>query len=156
MREDVPAARMTALTRALIKVMTTLSLTRPDVLLRLEGLAALVAGCIVYQRLYPGHWGLFALLFLAPDVALIVYLTGYLGGKASAAFYNLLHCYVLPLGLGLLAWKSGSALAGELALIWMAHISFDRCLGYGLKFPGVFRYTHIQRSASLEQTSILN
>jgi hypothetical protein len=147
---------MTALTRALIKVMTTLSLTRPDVLLRLEGLAALVAGCIAYQRIYPGHWGLFALLFLAPDVALIVYLTGYLGSKGSAAFYNLLHSYVLPLGLGLLAWKWGSALAGEVALIWMAHISFDRCLGYGLKFPGVFRYTHIQRSASLEQTSILN
>jgi hypothetical protein len=94
---------MTALTRALIKVMTALSLTRPDVLLRLEGLAALVAGCIAYQWLYPGfypgRWGLFALLFLAPDVALI----GYLVGKGSAAFYNLLHSYVLPLGLGLLA-----------------------------------------------------
>jgi Domain of unknown function (DUF4260) len=151
MREEVPAARMTALTRALIKVMTPFYLTRPDVLLRLEGLIALVVGCIAYQRVYPGHWGLFALLFLAPDVALL----GYLGGKGSAAFYNLLHSYVLPLGLGWLAWKLGSALAGELALIWMAHISFDRCIGYGLKFPGVFRYTHIQRSASLEQTPVL-
>jgi hypothetical protein len=131
--------------------MTPLSFTRPDVLLRLEGLIGLVVGCIAYQRIYPGHWGLFALLFLAPDVALI----GYLSGKGSAAFYNLLHTYVLPLGLGLLAWRRGGALGGELALIWMAHISFDRCLGYGLKFPGAFRYTHIQRSASLEQTPVL-
>ena len=67
--------------------MTPLSFTRPDVLLRLEGLIALVVGCIAYQKIYPSHWELFALLFLAPDVALI----GYLSGKGSAAFYNLLH-----------------------------------------------------------------
>ena len=66
--------------------MTPLSFTRPDVLLRLEGLIALVVGCIAYQKIYPSHWELFALLFLAPDVALI----GYLSGKGSAAFYNLL------------------------------------------------------------------
>ena len=61
-------------------------LTRPDVLLRLEGLLAMVA-CIAYQRLYPHHWGMFALLFLVPDISLL----GYLGSanKASAAFTTL-------------------------------------------------------------------
>jgi hypothetical protein len=151
MREEVPAARMTALTGALIEIMTALFLNRPDVLLRWEGLFALVVGCLAYQRIYTGHGGLFAVLFLAPDIALLAYMVG----KGSAAFYNLLHTYVLPLCLGVWAWKSGSAPAGEVALIWMAHISFDRWLGYGLKYPGVFRYTHIQRSASLEQTAVL-
>jgi hypothetical protein len=33
-------------------------------------------------------------------------------------------------------------LEGLLALI--SHIRFDRLLGFGLKFPGVFRDTHIQ------------
>jgi hypothetical protein len=124
--------------------------TRPDVLLRLEGLLALIVGCIAYQRLYPHHWGFFALLFLAPDVSLVGYLRS--TNQASAVFYNLVHCYVLPLMLGLVAWERGSVLEGQLALIWMAHISFDRCLGYGLKFPGSFRDTHIQRAAAIDQT----
>jgi hypothetical protein len=125
-------------------------LTRPDVLLRLEGLLALVVGCIAYQRLYPHHWGLFALLFLVPDVSLLGYLRS--ANKTSATFYNLVHCYALPLMLGLLAWERGSVLGGQLALIWMSHISFDRCLGYGLKFPESFPYTHIQRSAAIGET----
>jgi len=128
----------------------SLYLTRPDVLLRLEALSTLVVGCIAYQRLYPHHWGIFALLFFAPDISLLGYLRS--ASKASAAFYNLVHSYVLPLALGLLAWERGSVLGGQLALIWMSHISFDRCLGYGFKFPGSFRYTHIQSSAAIGKT----
>ena len=81
-----------------------------------------------------------------PDVSLLGYLRP--ANKASAAFYNLVHCYVLPLALGLLAWKRGGVLGGQVALSWMAHISFDRCLGYGLKFPESFRYTHMQAAAA--------
>ncbi len=128
----------------------SLYLTRPDVLLRLEGLLALVVGCIAYQHLYPHHRGLFAVLFFAPDMSLLGYLRT--ASRASAAFYNLVHCYVLPLALGLLGWERGGLLCGQLALIWIAHISFDRCLGYGLKFPQSFRYTHIQSSAAIEGT----
>ncbi len=85
---------------------------------------------------------MFALLFLVPDVSLLGYLSP--AGKGAAAFYNLAHSYVLPLTLGLAAWKQGSPMADQFALIWLAHISFDRLLGFGLKFPGVFRHTHIQ------------
>jgi predicted ferric reductase len=130
----------------------SLYLTRPDVLLRLEGLLELVVGCIAYQRLYPHHWGIFAVLFLAPDISLLGYLRS--ASKASAVFYNLVHSYVLPLALGLLAWELGSALTGQLALIWLAHISFDRCLGFGLKFPESFRVTHIQRSEAIDLTAL--
>jgi hypothetical protein len=92
-------------------------------------------------------------LFFVPDLSLLGYLRS--ASKSSATVYNLVHNYVLPLALGLLAWKQRSPLGGELALIWLAHISFDRCLGYGLKFPGVFRYTHIQSSATLEHPTVL-
>jgi Domain of unknown function (DUF4260) len=122
--------------------------TRPDVLLRLEGLLALVVGCIAYQRLYPHHWGVFALLFLVPDISLLGYLRS--ANKRSAAFYNAVHSYVLPVALGMLAWDRSSVLGGQVALIWLSHISFDRCIGYGLKFPESFRYTHIQSSATIE------
>jgi hypothetical protein len=130
----------------------SLYLTRPDVLLRLEGLLELVVGCIAYQRLYPHHWGIFALLFLAPDISLPGYLRS--ASKASAAFYNLVHSYVLPLALGLISWELDSGLGGQLALIWLAHISFDRCLGFGLKFPESFRVTHIQRSEAIDLTAL--
>ena len=33
----------------------------------------------------------------------------------------------------------------ELALIWLVHIGVDRAVGYGLKYPGGFRETHLQR-----------
>lgn len=101
----------------------------------------------------PGALGVFALLFLVPDLSLLGFLRG--AGKGSAAFYNLVHSYVLPLALGLLAWKQGLPLPGQLALIWLSHISFDRCLGFGLKFPGEFRYTHIQSSAGLQHPHLL-
>jgi len=119
---------------------------RPDVLLRLEGLLWLAASCIAYQHIYQGRWEFFALLFLAPDLSLLAYLRSQ--GRFTAALYNSPHKYVLPLALGLGAWRWGSLLAGQLALIWVAHIGFDRALGYGLKFPGQFKLTHIQACAS--------
>jgi hypothetical protein len=32
-----------------------------------------------------------------------------------------------------------------LALIWAAHVGFDRMLGYGLKYPTAFGDTHMGR-----------
>jgi hypothetical protein len=31
------------------------------------------------------------------------------------------------------------------ALIWLAHIGFDRALGYGLKYSAGFSFTHLGR-----------
>jgi hypothetical protein len=124
----------------------------PGFLLRLEALVALAVGCIAYARLFPGHWGLFAVLFLTPDVSLLPYLVS--NGSLSAACYNAVHTYVLPLGLGLIAFEGHWPIGMQLTLIWLSHISFDRALGYGLKFPGSFRYTHMQ-SATIPSGSLL-
>lgn len=149
MRVERPAARITAATKGgrLLGMNDSFYPTRPDVLLKVEGLAALAAGCIAYQHLYPHHWGMFALLFLAPDISLLPYVRP--TGRAAPAFYNALHCYVLPMVLGWFGWKAGSAVSGQVALIWIAHISFDRCLGYGLKFRQSFRFTHMQNAAGI-------
>jgi Domain of unknown function (DUF4260) len=32
------------------------------------------------------------------------------------------------------------------ALIWISHITFDRALGYGLKYPSFFKDTPVQRA----------
>jgi hypothetical protein len=33
----------------------------------------------------------------------------------------------------------------DIALIWLAHVGFDRALGYGLKYATAFGDTHLGR-----------
>lgn len=106
---------------------------------RLEGLALLAIAAFAYARFGQG-WGLFAILFLAPDLSFAGYLAG---PRIGALTYNLAHSLIGPLlltGAGLLADQS---LILALSLIWLAHIGFDRALGYGLKSPEDFGVTHL-------------
>lgn len=108
-------------------------------LLRLEGLAALIAAVIAYQAT-GGSWWLFALLLLAPDLSMLGMLAG---TRAGARAYNLAHTYAAPAVLALLGWVAGAPWLIPLALIWVAHIGMDRALGYGLKYPSSFEVTHL-------------
>ena len=113
-------------------------LTDAVLLQRLEGLAALGLGVAAYAWLGQSWW-MFALLFLAPDLAML----GYLRSIAAGTFtYNLAHTYVTPALLALLGLAVGP-LAFGLAAIWIAHIGADRLLGYGLKLSGGFDQTHL-------------
>jgi len=116
-------------------------LSLPGLLLRLEGLAVLAGSVFLYAR-YGRGWLFFALLFLAPDVAFFAYLAGQ---RAGATLYNLLHTYTGPVLLGLIAMATGNETLLAIELIWLAHIGFDRFLGYGLKTEGGFKDTHLQR-----------
>lgn len=113
----------------------------PKVLLHAEGLAVLVAACAGY-RVYGASWVLFAVLFLAPDLAMIGYV---LGVKLGAMTYNAVHSYVGPLLLGVIAYLAHAPGLYPYALIWTAHIGFDRLLGYGLKYDTAFKDTHLGR-----------
>jgi len=95
-------------------------------------------------------WGLFALLFLVPDLSML----GYLANPRVGAFvYNLAHAYAAPallaglcVCLGTLQGSAGHFdMVTPYALIWAAHIAFDRVLGYGLKSPLGFKITHLGR-----------
>jgi hypothetical protein len=71
---------------------------------------------------------------------------GYLAGpRPGAVAYNLAHTYATPAVLAGVGWLIGTPLLLALALIWAAHIGFDRMLGYGLKLPTDFRDTHLGR-----------
>ncbi len=110
-------------------------------LLRAEGFCELLVLLALYGRL-GGSWWLFGALFLAPDIGFLGYLAG---PRAGAAAYNALHVVLAPAALGLIAWAVGWPLGVSLALIWAAHIQFDRALGYGLKFLTGFGDTHLGR-----------
>ena len=111
-------------------------------LLRLEGLAVLAAAVSAYAFI-GGSWLLFALLLLAPDLAMIGYRFGPVGGAAA---YNAAHTYLAPAALGAAGLALGAPTMQALALIWIAHIGLDRALGYGLKYPTGFGHTHLGRS----------
>jgi hypothetical protein len=82
----------------------------------------------------------FGLLFLSPDLAML----GYLGGsEIGAVVYNIAHSYILPLLLTIMAVLAARPAILPYALIWFAHIGFDRMLGYGLKYRSSFGHTHL-------------
>jgi hypothetical protein len=109
--------------------------------LRAEGLALAVAATAAYA--HAGFsWGLFAALFLAPDLSFAAYL---LGPRWGAAAYNLVHSTIAPLALGAAGLVLGVPEAEAIALIGLAHIGFDRALGYGLKYSLGFGVTHLGR-----------
>jgi hypothetical protein len=113
----------------------------PKPLLHLEGAAVFIASLYAYQHNH-FSWLLFALLFLVPDVSM----TGYVfNARVGAMTCNAVPIYVCPLVLGGHALFSGRHLPLLLALIWAAHIGFDRMLGFGLKYPSHFRDTHLNR-----------
>lgn len=118
-------------------------LTRPGVLLRLEGLIVLVAALTVYATFLHGRWWIFVVFFLAPDLSLLGYAVKDQPALA-AALYNAAHTYVLALLLALVAWIAGWQIGMLAAAIWTAHIAFDRLLGFGLKYPQSFKETHLQ------------
>jgi len=125
-------------------------------LLRLEGLALLGVSVLCYAR-SSATWTQFAWLFLLPDLSLLGYL---LGPKVGAVCYNALHSELGPMLLGaaaVLGFVPGAAL--PVALIWAAHVGFDRALGYGLKYADSFTQTHLglighARSAALRKAAV--
>jgi hypothetical protein len=110
-------------------------------LLRLEGLATLVAALALYFDAGFG-WLLLLVLFLVPDVSFVGYA---FGPRIGAVAYDALHTEVFPVALGAIGVLAGADGATQVALIWLAHIGIDRLLGYGLKYPTAFRDSHLQR-----------
>lgn len=115
-------------------------------LLRAEGLALLGCAAALYWRV-GGDWKQFAILFLAPDISFLGYLAG---PRAGAAAYNTAHATLLPLALAAAGLALSLPLAAQIALIWLAHIGFDRALGYGLKYERGFGFTHLGHRAQKE------
>lgn len=110
-------------------------------LLRLEGLA-LFAGMSLLYGLWGGPWWLYAVLFLAPDLSFAAYLAG---PKIGAWVYNAAHSEIIPLAMLTVGFGFAPPLLLAVALIWLAHIGFDRALGYGLKYAAGFGFTHLGR-----------
>jgi uncharacterized protein DUF4260 len=123
------------------------------ILLRLEGLAVVALSAVFYARTGVSWW-LFAALWLTPDLSMLGYLAG---PRLGARVYNAIHSYVTPATLAVVGLLLGSAVLLPYALIWMNHIGVDRAMGYGLKYPAGFKFTHLgklsgKRAKAIEAT----
>src|SRR6202035_2183957 len=97
-------------------------------MLRLEGLT-LFAGMTLLYAVWGGSWWIYAILFLAPDLSFVAYLAD---ARTGAVVYNAAHSYMAPVTLMTAGFALASPLTLSIAMIWMAHIGFDRALRYWL------------------------
>ena len=111
------------------------------IMLRLEGLV-LFAGMTLLYAVWGGAWWTYFILFLAPDISFAAYLSG---PRFGAMIYNAMHSYMIPVTLMTLGFGLEAPLVLSIAMIWLAHIGFDRALGYGLKYSAGFGFTHLGR-----------
>ncbi|GAA3586386.1 DUF4260 domain-containing protein [Gibbsiella greigii] len=108
-------------------------------LLRVEGVCVLVVSLLAYTKFGSG-WGIFTLFFFAPDLSFCGYLAS---SRIGAVLYNFAHSFIgalVILAAGIFLSMPVAVTAG---IIWVAHIGFDRALGYGLKDSTGFGVTHL-------------
>jgi len=115
-------------------------LTKPALLLRLEGILVFAVSILCYHETHAG-WILFAVLLLAPDLSMAGYVAN---AKIGATIYNGVHTLTGPLLLVACALLTAHSALLPYSLIWTTHIGMDRMLGLGLKYPTQFKDTHLQ------------
>jgi hypothetical protein len=77
-------------------------------------------------------------LFFSPDLSMLGYL---LNSRIGAFTYNLFHHRGIALALVAAGFLVQLDILMTSGLLLAAHSSFDRMLGYGLKFPDNFKHT---------------
>ena len=109
--------------------------------LKLEeaAMAALAIYALTIYNLGLPVW-LWILLFFTPDIGMIGYL---FNTRIGACTYNIFH----HKGIALVIATAGFIVQNDIALatgiLLLAHASFDRIWGYGLKFEDNFKHTHL-------------
>lgn len=112
-----------------------------DIAIKIEE-AAITAVSIYFLSQY--NFGLpvwaLALLFFSPDLSMLGYL---LNTRIGAITYNLFHHRGLALALLAVGFFMHMDVLITGGLLLLAHSSFDRMLGYGLKFSDDFKHTSL-------------
>lgn len=104
---------------------------------RIEATAMLLAAVAAYARL-DFSWGAFAACFFIPDFSMVLY---FVNPRVGGAAYNLAHFFLFPVIIGAVGVLGDIAGAQQAALLWGAHIAFDRAIGWGLKYEQSFCHT---------------
>jgi len=104
--------------------------------------AAITALAIYFLSIYNlglPLW-LWVLLFFSPDLSMAGYL---INSRIGALTYNLFHHRAIALALLATGFLMHTDILITGGLLLAAHSSFDRMLGYGLKFSDDFKHTSL-------------
>ncbi|UYW01939.1 DUF4260 domain-containing protein [Flavobacterium agricola] len=108
-------------------------------LLKLEQVGQLMLAIFLYQQLHTSWW-LFLGLFFLPDLSML----GYgINPKIGAYVYNFFHSKFVAIFCLLIGFYAEWQPLYITGIILFGHASFDRILGYGLKYADAFAHTHL-------------
>ena len=109
-------------------------------ILKLESAGLFILFTGAYFHFYPGTWGLYIALFFVPDVSFAFFL---LTKRLGAIAYNIFHHQGILVLLFLIGYYVKEDSMMKVSLIFLAHSTFDRVAGYGLKYFDGFDHTHL-------------
>ena len=102
--------------------------------------AAMFIGTILLFYWSEFEWWIYPAFFLAPDIGMLGYL---INNKVGAFTYNILHSKVIAVIIELVGIYYSNNYLILTGIIMFGHSSFDRMLGYGLKYNTGFGFTHL-------------
>ena len=108
-------------------------------ILKLEELGMLVFSIFLFTQLHFAWWT-YPALFLAPDISMLGYLVN---PRIGAYSYNLFHHKLLAVLVGATGYYLHDEWWMLAGILLFGHSSFDRILGYGLKYSDSFKNTHL-------------
>ncbi len=108
-------------------------------LIQLEEAGLMLLGLVLFAQLdYPWWW--MVLLFLTPDLSMLAY---GLGPAVGSVLYNVVHHRAVSVLFYAIGLYLGMEVLQLIGTVLLAHSSFDRIFGYGLKYPDSFGHTHL-------------
>ena len=109
-------------------------------LLKLESAGLFILFTGAYFHFYSGTWGLYLALFFIPDVSFALFL---ITKKLGVIAYNVFHNQGVLSIVFLFGYFLNEGILIKVGLIFLAHSTFDRVAGYGLKYFDSFDHTHL-------------
>ena len=109
-------------------------------ILKLESVGLFILFTGAYFHFYSGTWGLYLALLFITDLSFAFYL---ITKKIGAIAYNIFHHQGVLVLLFLIGYFVKEDSIMKVALIFLAHSTFDRVAGYGLKYFDSFDHTHL-------------
>jgi hypothetical protein len=112
-----------------------------DLTIKIEEVAITAVSIYFLSRYNLGipFWA-WVLLFFSPDISMVGYL---FGSRVGACSYNLFHHRAVAVALAATGIFIHMDILTAAGLLLLAHSSFDRMLGYGLKFSDDFKHTNL-------------
>ena len=83
---------------------------------------------------------LWILFFFAPDISMLGYL---INAKVGAISYNIFHHKAIAIAVIGIGYFMKIEVMLAIGILLFAHSSFDRVMGYGLKYYSSFNDTHL-------------